>query len=246
MRKRPVDVYSDPELVEVLGGDPELLAIADAIARTGAEPETRPRVRRPVVLLAATVAGAALVLPALAFTNAIPRISDWFSNPRAPTSAIVLFAELGRGAPSGMDPRVIASETRTLMRLTLADGTSVRLFLAPTRQGGFCLDIEGLGGGCDARREIPFNVGSAARRYPQGSAVVYGSALPAKAVETEIRPARGPSERVSLTRVSTPIDAGFFVVNIRDPAHAFPLTVTFLDARGGKIVTKTVPAPPNP
>lgn len=244
MDEEPVSVFSDAEIAEALGNDPELLAIADAIAQTRPEPAAQYRWRREVVLLAAAVAAAIVVLPALAFTNVIPGVSDWFSSPKAPRQIVLRFESLGRGAPTGMDPSVVASEARTLMTIRLADGTSARLFIAPTRHGGFCLEIEGLGGGCDAAREIMFGAGFAAKRFPQGPAVVYGSALTNKAVEAEIRPAKGQTQRVALTRVSAPIDAGFFVVDLPEPANAFPIQVSLLDDSGNAVGTKTIPAPP--
>lgn len=246
MNEEPASVFSTAEIVEALGNDPELLAIADAIVQTQAEPVGRRYSRRAVVLLAATVAAAVVVLPALAFTNVVPGISDWFASPKAPRQAVVDFEELGRGVPAGMDTRVIAAEARTLLEIRLADGAPARLFVAPTRQGGFCLEIEGLGGGCDAARKIPFDVGFAAKRYPQGPAVVYGSALSSEAVEAEIRSASGEIQRVVLTRVSAPINAGFFVANVRAIARGFPIHVTLRDGEGDVVGAKTIPVPPSP
>ena len=246
MKEKPTSVFSTPEIVEALSNSPELLAIADAIVQTQAEPANRRHSRRTVVLLAAAVAAVVVVLPALAFTNVVPGISDWFASPKAPRQVVVDFERLGRGAPAGMAPRVLAAEARTLMEIRLADGAPARFFVAPARQGGFCLEIEGLGGGCDAARKIPFNVGFAAKRYPQGPAVVYGSALSSEAVEAEIRSASGEIQRVALTRVSAPIDAGFFVANIRAIAHGFPIHVSLRDGNGDVVGTKTIPAPPSP
>lgn len=244
MDEEPVRVFSDAEIIEALGNDPELLAIADAIAQTRPEPAAQNRWRREIVFLAAALAAAIVALPALAFTNVIPGVSNWFSSPKAPRQIALGFDSLGRGAPTGMDPSVIASEARTLMTIRLADDTSARLFIAPTRYGGFCLEIEGLGGGCNAAREITLDAGFAAKRLPQGPAVVYGSAITNQAIEAEIRPAKGQPQRVALTRVSAPIDAGFFVVNLPEPANAFPIQVNLLDDSGDTVDTKTIPAPP--
>lgn len=246
MREEPTDVFSTQEIAEALGNDPELLAIADAIVQTQAEPARHGRSRRTVVLLAAAVAAAVVVLPALAFTNVVPGVSDWFASPEAPHQVVVDFEELGRGAPAGMDPRVIATEARTLAEIRLADGSLARFFVAPTRQGGFCLEIDGLGGGCDAAREVPFDVGFAAKRYPQGPAVVYGSVLAGEAAEAEIRPASGKIQKVALTRVSAPIDAGFFIANLGSITGAFPITVTLYDDNGNLVGMKIIPTPPQP
>jgi hypothetical protein len=243
MDEEPVNVFSDSEIRDALGNDPELLAIADAIAQTRAEPVRRKRGHRTVVLLAAA---AAVVVPALAFTNVIPGVSDWFSSPKAPQQAVVSFESLEQGAPAGMDPRVLASEARTLLEVRLADGTSARLFVAPTHEGGFCLEIEGFGGGCNAAREIPFDAGFAAKRFPQGPAIVYGSSLIDRAVEAEIRPAAGSARRVALTRVSSPIDAAFFVGDLPEPANTFPIHVSLLDADGNAVAERTIPPPPQP
>lgn len=244
MNDGPVRVFSDPEIVETLGGDPELLAIADAIAQTRPNAARPTRRRRRVVLLAAAVAAAAVVMPALAFTNVVPSVSDWFSSPRAPDRAVLSFESLGRSAPKGMDPRAVASEARTLITIGLTDGTAARLVVAPTRQGGFCVEIEGLGGGCDAARAIEFDAGFAARRLPKGPAVVYGSTSRHDAVLAEIRPAEGRAQRVALTRVSAPIDASFFITELPLAAKTFPIRVILLDGTGKVVSTKTIPAPP--
>jgi len=75
---------------------------------------------------------------------------------------------------------------------------------------------------------------------------VYGSVLASETVEVEIRPAGGEIQRVALTRVSAPIDAGFFVVNLGSIADAFPIHVSLYDNDGKTLGTKTIPPTPSP
>jgi hypothetical protein len=239
-----VDVLRDGELIEMFAQEPELLAICDAVART--RPMLRRRLsRRTTIVLAAAVALSALTAPALAVTRAV---IDFFSSPAAPRATVVDFTQMSVGAPEGMDPRATGSEARTISRGHLADGRPVTLSIAPTTEGGFCYLVSfgsvGRAGGCDARRTLPFSPGLAAERYPQGPAIVYGSVLNPLATVAEIHTPEGTTTRLPLLRVSSPIDASFYVGEIPTPAQAFPLTTSILDPDGKVIASKTFPPPP--
>lgn len=241
-----VDVFSDGELIEMFAQEPELLAICDAIAQT--RPVSRRRLsRRTTIVLAAAIALAALTAPALAVTRVV---IDFFSSPAAPRATVVSFAQMSAGAPEGMDPRAIGGEARTISRGHVADGKPVTLSLAPTTEGGFCY-LVGFGsvggaGGCDATRALPFAPGFAAERYPQGPAIVYGYILNQLATVAEIHTSDGTTTRLPLLRVSSPIDASFYVGEIPTTAQAFPLTTSILDPDGKVIASKTFPPPPPP
>lgn len=207
------------------------------------------RAKRRRVLTISLVAAAAVLVaaPAFALTRAVV---DFFSSASAPPAAVLNFAQLGRGAPEGMDPRAIASEARVVASRDLADGSTVTLSVAPTAAGGFCYLVSrpsaALAGGCDARREIPFAPAFAAATYPLGSAILSGSILDAAAATAEIRTADGVSLDLPIVRVSTPINASFYFGEIEISRGSFPLTTTIRDTAGNLIARKTIPAPPTP
>ena len=85
----------------------------------------------------------------------------------APTIVRREFADLGLGAPPGMAPQAIASEARTVTTIHVR-GKTRRLWVAPTRSGGFCWQLEGLEGGCEqslAKMRAAFNRVSRANSF---------------------------------------------------------------------------------
>jgi hypothetical protein len=243
VRRRKVNVFSDAELLELLGHDPELLAIADAIAETQAQPSASRSQRRHLLLAAAIVAAGVLLvaLPALAvFTSLI----DFSSAPPAPVVVVKRFDDLQRQAPPNMDPRVIANEARRLDLTTIRK--PIALFLAPTRTGGYCFELAGYASGCNADRTIPVAVGLAAQSLTDDQAIVYGSTLDPAAVSATVSTREGGELTVPLTRVTAPIDASFFVTRIGRPDEALPLRVEIRDGSDRVIATHQVGSPPPP
>ena len=245
MTDEPIDVFADPELVEMLSAEPELLAIADAIAQTQPRVGSRSRPRRTSILIAAAIAVIVVVLPAVAWT-ATPQIKDWFSSAPAPAAITKNFEDLSKGAPSGMDPRVKPGEARLLSQLQLSNGSTTRLFIAPTNAGGYCFEVEGFSDGCNATRDNPFDAGFAAKRYPQGPAVTFGSILTTRAIEADLTLGQHPPVRIPLTRVSEPVDAAFFVYEVNDLPSSFPIKAKFLDEHSNVIAQRTIAKPPAP
>jgi hypothetical protein len=240
MKRRRTKVLADPELVELLGHDPELLAIADAIAETQPVDEAP---RRRTVLIAAAVAAVVLLvaLPALAaFTSVI----DFSNAPKAEDPVVRDFEDLEQQAPPGMDPQVIADETRRIdLPLTAAD--TITIYLAPTRTGGFCLEIVGHTLGCDPRHTVPVEIGFSAPRLDSGPAVIYGWLHDPGASSVDVKTARGARRRPQLVRITAPINASIFVVRIDDVAKAFPFEVVVSDETGKPIATKVIERPPS-
>lgn len=238
MRRRKVNVLADPELLELLEHDPELLAIADAIAETQHEEERRPQ--RKALLLAAAIA--ALLLLAVPAIAAFTPLIDFKDAPRAPTAVVERFFDLERQAPPGMDPRAIASEAR---RLDLTnEGKPVALFLAPTQSDGYCFEIEGNAAGCNADRSVPVSVGFAAPDGITAPALVYGSVLDPSAVDAILTATDGSEKTIRVTWVTAPINAGFFIGTIERPASELPIDVKLRDGEGRTVATRTIPRPP--
>ena len=236
-RRRPPDVFNDPELLELLGDDPELLAIADAITQTQRQPDQHRRKR--VLLVAAAIAIAVLIaVPALA---ALTGIIDFHTAAPAPRSAVIDFASLDRQAPNNMGPDVIANEGR---RIDLHFGaTTITITIAPTKAGGFCYQLQSPAvQGCDSHRQIPFELGVAADQST-GPAIAYGAALHPAAASVELRTADGDTTTIRLDRISEPIDAAFYIAPINPLQLSLPLTATVRDAHGHILGSKRIDLP---
>lgn len=166
-----------------------------------------------------------LLIAGVAFTFGLP-VLDFGQAEKAPPGSRVVknFAVLDQGAPRGMATDVIPNETRKVT--TFGQET---LWVAPTRQGGFCTDLGGAGG-CDRLGTVPLNVNWAIERSGtdpfsdksfDGLPVVdqlsgYVNARWADALE--IRFEDGDVLMPRVIWVSKPIEAGFFVQRIPD-AH---------------------------
>jgi hypothetical protein len=95
-----------------------------------------------IALLAAAIAA----LPAFGLRlSSLP----FFQAEKAPQSVQLDFAQLGVGAPPGMDPRAIAGETRKIESASFG-GSQHTLWVAPTEKGGFCYLWTPGYGGCNA------------------------------------------------------------------------------------------------
>lgn len=239
MRRRRTNVLADTELVELLGHDPELLAIADAIAET--QQIEHPSRRRTVVIAAAVAAAVLLVaLPALA---AFTPLIDFSEAPKAEGPIVREFEDLTQQAPPGMDPRVIADEARRI-EIPLSGTDTTVVYVAPTQTGGFCFEIVGHTLGCDPNRTVPVEIGFAAARLDGGGAVVYGWLYDPSASSATVTTADGTQQQALLVRVTSPIDASFFLVPIDDIADALPITATVTNTEGRSVATKLIEAPP--
>lgn len=239
MARRRTIVYRDPELADLLRDDPALLAIADAIAETAEE--GRPRANRPrLVAAAAVVVALALGLPAVA---AFTPLLDFSQAPRAEGPVVRRFQELDRQAPQEMEPGVIADEARRLEIQTTGEAPVVVL-VAPARRGGFCYEILGWAAGCDRDRSAPVSVGYAAPDGDAGKAIVFGWILDDDAATATVSSASETTERVSLVRISQPIDAAIFVASLAEHEVRFPVSVRVATASGETIATRVIDGPP--
>jgi hypothetical protein len=130
--------------------------------------------------------------------------------PRAPHNSKVFedFNTLDVLAPPGMASGVIANQTRLIATF---DGT--RLWVAPTKGGGYCFTIGG--GGCDALGTSPLGVtysgsGAGQEGYLPNLREVYGTVNPRWSESVEIRFEDGTVIRPRIVWVSAPIAQGFF------------------------------------
>jgi hypothetical protein len=196
------------------------------MARLGAGPPTanwdevrargvglRKRRRGTFVGIAAAAALAVVVTPAFGLGAAV---IDFFQAEPAPEVLKRHFAEFDRGAPSGMEPGVVASEARAVIRRDLSAGRFT-LWVAPTRQGGYCLalgrDAHGFAASCDRLGELRL-APAGTKRGPGTPWLQFGAVKAADATRVEIELDDGTSVDTELVWVSEPIDAGFFVTEL--------------------------------
>jgi hypothetical protein len=204
------------------------------------------RRQRLVVLLAAVTALLLAIGVASTFGVGLPSLDFWRAEKAPPGARVVKnFAALDQGAPPGMATGVIPDETRKVARF--GDAT---LWVAPTRQGGFCTDLAGEGG-CDRLGTVPLSVnwdtveansGPPSAGTSEGPPVVnrvsgYVNARWADGLEIHFED--GEVLTPEVVWVSKPIQAGFFSQSIpalhREPGHLVAAVVA-LDG-SGRLVT---------
>jgi hypothetical protein len=194
------------------------------------------RRRRRVVGAAAVVAallGILFATPAFGvLLDLIGRTTVPFSGKPAPTRVQRNFFDMSLSAPRGMGPHAIASQTR---RVGTVDGRA--LYIAPTREGGFCWEAERSGGGCVTKRDRKLLVGASLMQRRGGPLLmrqVSGEVLTPAARAVEIEYGDGTTKEVPFLWVTKPIEAGFFafMVPAAHQTKARPRAVTILDAHG--------------
>ena len=226
----------DPAVAELIrAGAPE----------GGRAPEHAANRRRRVAAVAGAFAFATaavlLVAPALGIGIGV---IDFSAAEKAPEPVVREFASLSEGAPPGMDPNVIAGETRKV-----TTRGSHTLWVAPTKDGGLCLLWTNFSGGCDRLGTIPLSVTWAgAPGFRPGAAesrrfeAVNGFVRSRSADTVEIRLSDGTRVRPEIIWVSPPIGAGFFLY--KAPEGVFVEAVTAL--RDGEPVEEDTGPPTGP
>jgi hypothetical protein len=201
----------------------------------------------------------AVVIPALVALIVAPAfgvgrgVLPFVSGEKAPERVAVEFASLSTGAPPGMDPGVIASETRKV-GVWRFEGKSHTLWVAPTRAGGFCFEWTQAAGGCDREGTVPLSpTGAMApvrlpgpvdpeamlRSHADGIPIWVAGHVSAKyAASVEIRFEDGSTARPEITWVSAPIDAGFFAYDVPADHQALrhrAVSVVAFDSHGDRV-----------
>jgi hypothetical protein len=171
------------------------------------EPSRRSDSSRRVLLIAAAIATAAvLAVPALAWRFGV---IDFSNAQPAPIHLVKEFASLSEAAPPGMDPRVIAGETR---RVGEIGGHT--LWVAPTKAGGLCYEWSGASGGCDALGTVPLGVSWLSAEPPfsptRSFVSVDGFAHARWVDEVVVKLDDGSMVHPRMVWISPPLDAGFF------------------------------------
>ena len=141
---------------------------------------SRGRRRRQASVMFALV-GAVAVVIASAYAFGHP-IIDFGSAPKGPEKVVNDFGSLEVGAPAGMAPGVLPEEARRITAVPI-DGKEHVLWVAPTKQGGFCESWSQFIGGCPRRPSRQVREAHRRRRNPRRSCglVLPGDRLEARA-----------------------------------------------------------------
>jgi hypothetical protein len=231
--------------------------VLEAVLQVHAQNVGRSGSRRSVRLVIALAVIALLAAPAYAL---VTHVIDFSHSTKAPTIIQKRFQVLFKsGAPPGMDPRVIADETR---RVTVFHPSSGRvpLWVAPTQTGGFCSEFVDVDGGCIADRAFigvrptldgfkPWLLApslSYVGRAGGGASYITGVVLPKEASRLELSLADGSVQPVTFVWVSSPIDAGFYLVELPSTA-SYPATLSLFDREGNLLSrSESLSPPPGP
>jgi len=196
--------------------------------------------RRPRLVAAACALLVIMVVaPALAVRGDIFNFS---SAEKAPVTVQKEFGSLDVGAPSGMAPRV-SGQARRVLSIRTGDGGH-SLWVAPTQNGGFCGQLDQLGGGCDRDRQLPFSL-SIQQKTNATPVLIWGSLLLPDVASVETEYEDGHKDELALVWVSEPLDAGFYLAEVpkaREAAGLRPVAVVARDSDGDELARKQVPA----
>lgn len=176
------------------------------------------------------------------------------SSAPAPNIVKKQFADLAIGAPPEMAPGVLAAQARQVGTFTIG-GHARKLWVAPTRHGGYCYTLEHAFGGCrrDSRDRATARLGVTWEERSQERAQpivtqVGGDITDPAAYQLTLDYADGTRRKLSFVWVSRPINAGFFVYGIpqEHQQRATRLERIVLRSRTGKqlAVQEFKPRPP--
>jgi hypothetical protein len=212
----PVDAH---ELAAARNGAKARLAhLVEREASATARRRRRVPRRRWFLIAAAVVLAALVAAPALGLRH---EFINFFESKPAPEPVRLQFARMDVGAPPGMETNVIAGETRRVMSARI-DGKEHVLYVAPTPEGGFCLEWTDASGGCwadrseyERKRMLIGGTWSLAQSGPvEYVPNVSGEVIAPGTDRVQVEYQDGTADDVHLVWVSKPIDAGFFFFEV--------------------------------
>jgi hypothetical protein len=195
--------------------------------------------RRRQASVTLVLAGAVVLLVASAYAFGHP-IVDFRSSPKGPPKVVDDFGSLEVGAPAGMAPGVVPEEARRITSVQI-DGKKHVLWVAPTKQGGFCESWSQFIGGCRADRHDAF----AKHIEVSGTQdVLAGSFFQDSGSRLELEYADGTTDEIPFVWVTAPIEAGFYLFRVPD-AHRVdghrPKSIRLLDDNGKVVAEEPIP-----
>jgi hypothetical protein len=151
------------------------------------------------------------------------------------------FGSMEVGAPRGMAPGVLPHEMRRITALRV-NGKWHTLYVAPTKQGGFCALWSNLGGGCRADRHAKSasHLDAGGLVGPHGLEVLQGSFFQAAGDRLRLTFKDGAKVDVPFVWVTAPIDAGFYLYRVPDAhrAEATRAVTLSLYDKDGKLIAR--------
>ncbi len=220
----------------------------------------RRRRRRPAAL---ALAFGVLAIATLGVGAAFALYDDvlpFGSQPPAPEPVVRDFETFfgSKDAPPGMDPHVLSGEARRVATFPNGRHRAV-LYVAPTKNGGFCESFVELFGGCRQTRTLPagapaggpgevdwYAIGTTAQVGEKGASILGGDILLPPGTSLRVEFADGSSARIPVVFVSPPIDAGFFFYRVPGEHVRLEHEAAYLTARDrdGHVVARArVPGP---
>lgn len=209
----------------------DLVADAPVDRADWSDVQARRRVRRGTPRRQRRIALAFAVLAALAVPTALAvreRIIDFGSSEPAPTRIVREFEHLNRRALPMRPLGVVAGETRKVIEVRGAGGRRYVLWVAPTRRGGWCEQLQLFVAGrsrlqvgvCGGREGGRMHAGApiwlmSRTGEIRGALAVHGRVRDRSIVRLELVHEDGARVEIPFVWVSDPIGIGFFV-------HAVP------------------------
>jgi hypothetical protein len=235
---------------------------ADVLERAGHRRSRtwRRHPRRTLAVALALVLIALLATPAFGVQSYVLHLLgrknvSFAESPSASNVVKKQFLDLPLGAPVRFAPSVVAAQTRVVATFTIA-GRSRKLWVAPTRTGGYCFMFERSLGGCRRTRSersigtraqfgVTYQGGSPKRGVNETIVTRVGGDVTAPAgAEITATYADGTTEDIPFVWVTRPIAAGFYTYDIPtahwNEKHRL-LALTLTSARGRELGRQTFP-----
>jgi hypothetical protein len=196
---------------ELLPSGPDDRDWSDVVRRA-----MRARRRRRASTLVAVVTSFGLVIAA-AYALGHP-IVDFKTAPKGPHAVVNDFGSLKVGAPPGMALGGLLPEEARRITSVLIDGKRHVLWIAPTKQGGYCDHWSGLIAECRANprvvKRILFSRLYSARQGERERLAVGGSFVQSTATRLELVYQDGTVAEMPFVWVTDPIEAGFYLFQV--------------------------------
>jgi hypothetical protein len=177
-------------------------------------------------------------------------IVDFKTAPKGPRAVVNDFGSLKVGAPPGMAIGGLLPEEARRITSVLIDGKRHVLWIAPTKQGGYCDHWSGLIAECRADpqtvKRILFSRLYSARQGEPERLVVGGSFVQSNATRLELVYQDGVAAEVPFVWVTEPIDAGFYLFQVPRSHWAAgrgPKGVRLFDEHGHLLASESTPYP---
>jgi hypothetical protein len=227
--------------------------------RTGSVPSWKRQPRLLIAALLLVLLVALMATPAFGVQgfvlNLLGRKNVSFVNsPSAPNEVKKQFQDLAIGAPPRWAPQVIAAQARVVEGFSIG-GHPRKLWVAPTRRGGYCYTFERSFGGCrqttfdrsiGRRGQFGVTWQGSSGNYPVAQIVtrVGGDINAPAASKVTAFYADGTTHDIPFVWVSKPIAAGFFSYDIpvaqQDKRHRL-LSLALYGNKGRLIARQTFP-----